>query len=375
VLVEGISSVVFVGYTLLSSRAQSRALSGAHVKYDSQLGWVSVPNFFAENYYAPGAYLKTNSRGFRADRETSDRVPPGKFRAICSGDSETFGDGVGNDQAWCQVLESLDKRFESVNMGEIGYGMDQMYLRYKRGSAGLDRDVHLFAFVTDNFRRMHYTAMGGYGKPKLKIENGELTADRVTVPKGSALAHFLALKPNPLRQFRFVTVAADLMDRIKARRPMAPEVPTDEERRLVLKLIDDLAAMEKSKNSVLALVYLPTRHDDYAPGGFSDLWRQFLKIESAKRGVAFLDLVEDFFSLPVITKDGMFIWPGFTEYFAESPGHFDIQGHAYIARQVHTKLLAFPAIAARLVELDAGAHRDGHGAGSESGSLRAGSLR
>jgi len=350
VIVEGTSSVVFVTYTLLSPQAPGRELSGPQLQYDSEIGWVSVPNYFHKNYYAPGAWLKTNSRGFRNDEETTDRVPPGKLRVVCSGDSATFGDGVANDRTWCQVLERLDSRFQAVNIAEVGYGVDQMYLRYKRSVAALDRDVHLFAVVTDDFRRMHYTAMGGYGKPVLTLRNGELTTGRVSVPKGSALQHFLALKPNPLRQFRFVTVAADAVDRIRSR-PVVPEVPTDEERRIVLKLLDDLAAMEKSRNSVLALVYLPTRHDDYAPGGPSDLWRRFLRTESANRGVVFIDLVEDFQKLPVTAQDGMFIWPGFTEYFAESPGHYDEQGHDYLARQVYARLLATPVIAGKFARL------------------------
>jgi hypothetical protein len=95
-----------------------------------------VPNFFAANYYAPGAYLRTNSRGFRSDKETPDHVPAGKLRVICSGDSMTFGDGVSNDQVWCEQLASLDNRLETVNMGEVAYGTDQMYLKYKRYATG-----------------------------------------------------------------------------------------------------------------------------------------------------------------------------------------------------------------------------------------------
>ena len=352
-MVEGISSVVYVSYTLLSPNAPERELSGPHVRYDSDLGWVSLPGFFASNYYAPGAYLKINSRGFRADEETTVQAAPRKLRVICSGDSETFGDGVGNNRTWCQELQNLDSRFQAVNIGEAGYGMDQMYLRYKRDGAALDHQVHLFAFVTDDIRRMHYSAMGGYGKPKLTLRNGELTADKASVARGSALMHFLALKPNPLRQFRFVTVVADLVDRVKARKPRGPDVPTDEERRLVLAVVDDLVVMEKRKHSVLALVFLPTRHDDYAPGGPSDLWREFLKTESEKHEYLFVNLVDDFFKLGVTTKDGMFIWPGFTEYFAESPGHYDEQGHEYIARQILTKLVAAPEISSELAKLDA----------------------
>jgi hypothetical protein len=350
-VVEGVSSIVFVTYTLLSSHAQHRSISGTFMRFDSELGWVSAPNFFQANYYAPGAYLKTNSRGFRSDRETPEHVAAGKLRVICSGDSKTFGDGVGNDRTWCEQLEDLDSRIEAVNMAEIGYGVDQMYLKYKRYAAGLDHGLHLFALVTDDFHRMHYTVMGGYRKPVLEVRGGEIVSSRAAVAPRSALLHFLALKPNPLRLFRSITVAADAMDRLKGARAPLPEVPTEEERRLTLKLVDDLASMEKSGNGVLALVYLPDGPDDYAPGGPSDLWRQFLREELPKRGVVFIDLVDDFEKLTVVAKDGMFIWPGFTEYFPDSAGHFDDQGHQYVARQIYKEMLASPAIAGKLARL------------------------
>jgi hypothetical protein len=351
VVAEGLSSIVFVTYTLLSTRVQHRAISGTYIRFDDELGWVSVPNFFQADYYSPGAYLKTNSRGFRSDAETPEHVPAGKLRVICSGDSETFGDGVGNDRVWCEQFESLDSRIEAVNMGEVGYGVDQMYLKYKRYAAGLDRDVHLFALVTDDFRRMHYTVMGGYGKPVLTLRDGEIVASRAAVAERSAILHFLALKPNPLRLFRSITIASDAMDRIRGTRTKLPEVPTEEERRLTLKLIDDLAGTEKGGNGVLAVVYLPTRQDDSTPGGPSDLWRQFLREESPKRGVVFIDLVDDFEKLSLVAQDGLFIWQGFTENYPESVGHFDDQGHQYIARQIYEKMLAAPAIAGKLARL------------------------
>ena len=45
-----------------------------------------------------------------------------------------YNDGVGNDDVWCKLLESIDNRIETVNLGQGGYGVDQAYLWYKRNS-------------------------------------------------------------------------------------------------------------------------------------------------------------------------------------------------------------------------------------------------
>jgi hypothetical protein len=38
-------------------------------QFDPELGWVNVPNFYSKNFYGPGLYLQTNSRGFRNREE------------------------------------------------------------------------------------------------------------------------------------------------------------------------------------------------------------------------------------------------------------------------------------------------------------------
>lgn len=350
IFLEGISSTAFALYKLFSPSAPGRALSGPHLHYDPQLGWVSVPNFRDNSYYAPGIDLVTNSHGFRASEEFTDRVPPGRFRIICSGDSQTFGDGAGNEHTWCHDLETLNPRVQTINMAEIGYGADQSYLRYKRDGAGLDQDVHLFAIVTDDLIRMRRTTMGGYGKPVLKLQGGDLTAENVGMGQTSAILHWLALKPHPLRQFRSVALAADTADWMRSKRSAPMDRPGDEERKVIGKMIESLQAMAKSKNAVFALVYIPTHTVDYLPGGTSEPWRELVRAECARTGATLIDLIDDYQKLPITTRDGLFIWSGAAQNFVESIGHFSDQGHEYIARQVYTKLTAVPEVAHKLKE-------------------------
>lgn len=348
VLLEGLCSSLVVAYQLWSPY-QHRTLSGPSVQYDTQLGWVSVPNFYEKNYYAPGVYLRTNSRGFRSDQEFMQRVPDGKFRIICSGDSQTYGDGVANNHTWCQDLESIDARFQAVNMAETGYGADQMYLWYKREGARLEHSAHVFAVVTDDFRRMPLSVLGGYGKPLLKLQDDKLVTDNIPVPRRPTLLHWLALKPHPLRQFRSLAMMCSVVEWLfPPRDPVFANGPTDQQAQVIDKMFEDLVAIEKQHNSVLVLLYIPSRVSDYAPGGASPPWRRWVKEESLKRGFFVADLIDDFQKLPVTMKDGLFIWPGSTQYYAEAPGHFDDQGHEWVARELYSRLILIPEVAAKL---------------------------
>jgi len=344
---EGLCSALFVTREMLAPA--HRTLSGPSVQYDAELGWAPVPDFHEKSYYAPGIPLRTNSRGFRAIEEFPREIPTGKIRVICSGDSQTFGDGVGDDHTWCQDLAALNPRIQPVNMAETGYGADQMYLRYMRDGAVLDHDVHVFAVVTDDFVRMPYTVLGGYGKPVLKLENGELVAENVPVPRRSAFLHWLALKPHPLREFRSLADLAWLAGRVLPARDAAfANGPSEQQAQVLDVMFENLQATEKQKNSVLVLLYLPERVADYQTGGISPVWRNWVRQECVKQGIVFVDLIDDFRKLPITWKDGLFIWPGSGQYFTEAVGHYNDQGQQWVAEELYNKMIAVPEAAQKV---------------------------
>jgi hypothetical protein len=81
---------------------------------------------------------------------------------------------VGDGDTWCARLEQLDGRFETINMGQGGYGFDQAYLWYKRDGLRFEHHAIVVAFITDDFFRMASTEEGLHGKPVLAIDNGTL---------------------------------------------------------------------------------------------------------------------------------------------------------------------------------------------------------
>ena len=58
--------------------------------------------------------------------------------------------GDVNRNVMTSPTDDLDPRFESVNMRQGGYGLDQAYLWYQRDGTRLAHDVHIFAFIFDD---------------------------------------------------------------------------------------------------------------------------------------------------------------------------------------------------------------------------------
>jgi len=106
--------------------------------------------------------------------------------------------------------------------------------------------------------------------------------------------------------------------------------------------------IEKQRNSLLVLLYLPNRGYDFEPTAPSLAWQSFIRVESEKRGIVFINIAECFQKLPLTRKDGMFISSDSVHYFPEVPGHYDDEGHEYVARQLYAKLLSIPEVAETL---------------------------
>ena len=176
-----------------------------HTEYDPLLGWINKPNISVADMYGPNVFLKTNGQRHRNRADFTPRVPKGRIRVICSGDSFTLGFGVDNDHTWCNLLETLDPRFQTVNMGQGGYGVDQVYLWYKRDGALLDHQVQVFVFVRPDFWRMRTELFLGMPKPILRVRNGGMEVANVPVTR---LSFHRALKY--LRAVNVVRLAGEV---------------------------------------------------------------------------------------------------------------------------------------------------------------------
>jgi hypothetical protein len=271
---------------------------------------------------------------FRNDKEFSFSVPSNKVRVICSGDSFTMGEGVGNDDVWCKLLESIDNRMETVNLGQGGYGVDQAYLWYKRNSFKLEHNIHIFAFITAGFYRMQSDTFHGYGRPSLVLEDDTLINKNNPVPKRSYSISKLLKAQRELGQLNSIKI----LKRILFQKEPSLAIENNKTQGIVVKIFKTLQEISKANNSTLVLVYLPMK-SDYMSKRSEEL-RNFLHYETIKHEFLLIDLIEEFRKYPPQDLETLFLpdW------------HYSEKGNLYIANIMYEKLFSIPEIAYKFQE-------------------------
>jgi hypothetical protein len=351
-LLEGVSSAVLLAIALGQGRQHDVLRARLHTRHDPQLGWAAVPNFAAPDMYGPNVPVRIGARGFRA---TAPEGPPpdgGGTRVVCSGDSFTFGLGVADGRTWCALLATMDPRLASTNMGQSGYGLDQVYLWYKRDGQELEHDIQLLAYITNDFIRMQSNAAFGYTKPVVTVRDDSLVTDGVPVPasEGRARRYWSAvLVRNELRLARMATWIRDsVFHGHGMQQGSLSGVWTADDSltwHAVRLMVRDLAEINRAKSSRLVLVHLPVFEDYWTPQ--ADAWRVRAR-EAARPGeFEFIDLVQEFRRLPADSAGQLFIGPQ-VPGSADAQGHYSVSGNEWVAREILRRLGEIPPLATTL---------------------------
>jgi len=333
VLLEGICSLALTVNEL--ARHSRRPLAErSHTRYDPLLGWSNIPNLALASLYGPGIDFRTNSQGVRNDRDFDAVVPRDKVRALCVGDSFTLGYGVDNEQPWCQILTTLDGHLETVNMGQGGYGLDQSYLWYTRDGVRLRHDLVIFAFITEDFFRVARDTFAGYGKPVLKVVGNRLVTTNVPVPRRAYYLPWLTQNARLFNQLKVLEVLERVLARVVPERGSAADPDPGQIRDVASRIFEELQRTAEQQHAVLVLVHLPVL-EDYE-GRASDPWREFVRGESTRRGIPFLEVADDLRRLPADR-----VGPLFNE-------HYTVEGNRFVAQAIYSKLRALPPVVSRL---------------------------
>lgn len=335
-LIEGLASTILMVYKISQVKPMTET---SHTEYDELLGWINLPNVSLPNFYGPGVNFETNSQRFRNREDFTVAVPKDKLRVICSGDSFTMGWGVSNEENWCHQLTVLDKRLQTINMGQGGYGIDQAYLWYQRDGVKFDHQVQIFAFINNDFPRMNSATFLGYGKPLLYLENDALINENYPVPRGSFFAPKLTEGKQYIRELRIVSLWQTFFPKTVDPTQNKYFLKNPE---IVVKIFEDLGKINRDKNSTLVVVYLPTRSDYYL--NISDFWRQRLEPELAKRNIVFVDLIAEFRRRVPNEKVEIL--------FQGGDGHYSVEGNRFIANLLYEKLSSLPPVSEELKELE-----------------------
>src|SRR5215472_7204359 len=299
-------------------------LGGVYTQFDAELGWVTIPNLYLENLFGPEISFRSNSQGFRNDEYFSPEIPRDKFRIVCSGDS--------------------------VTMGVVAYGIDQAYLLYRREDSKLNLNLHILAFINEDFNRMASTSFAGYKKPVLAVENNALTVKNVPVPRNNTVAPLDGVdRPPKLGELRTIKFLRHIFHASPASR--GREDLTKEEKALpvALKVFQTLRDMHTQENQMFVAVYLPTFDDCLGEAENDVQLRQVLDAETRKMGLWYWDLTGDCQQLPSVTVQHMFFGPN-----QIAAWHLTAEGNRVIAELLYRRMSETPAITTGLESAAAG---------------------
>lgn len=157
------------------------------IQYSQLYGWEIKPNLNKTLIISDGtAIVETNSQGFR-DYEHKARKNRDKYRIVIVGDSFTWGHGVDNNETYSKILETYDKKIETINMAVGGYGTDQEYLTIMNKGLKYNPDMIILMYTVSTDVADVNTDFMHWPKPQFKIINDTLVLTNVPVPGYYAL--------------------------------------------------------------------------------------------------------------------------------------------------------------------------------------------
>jgi hypothetical protein len=296
--------------------------------------------------YGPGVSFHTNARGFRGTAEVPDLIPVRKRRIVCSGDSFALGFGVDDASTWCQKLSTIDPSLETVNMGQGGYGFDQIFLWYQRDAADFEHHVHLFTFITDDLNRMQRTEFFGYGKPFLSLAGDQLIVENTPVPRLPYLFPWLTRNLGQLSKLRTVRVIKMAKNAwfggANANAPRRQDVLDRESAQVVEHLLKELKQLNDKRSSVPVVVHLPAIEDYNSK--VSQGWRDVISAHAAAAGISYVDLSVELRALSKREAISLFLREDEVTY-ADAAGHYNVQGNEFIAQALYARLTEIPDVA------------------------------
>lgn len=340
VVIEGLASYAFFFKDLAPRLGESNF---KHTDYDSEIGWIGLANVDIDDMYGPGADLRTNAQGFRNDEDTEPKRDADARRIVCSGDSVTFGEHVGNDKTFCHLMAEMDPALEAINMGQVGYGVDQAYLWYKRDTDDLDVDVHVLGFITHDFLRMQYDKFMGIPRPVLVLEDGKPVVTNAPLSETSySMPPWLAEVLNSADGLKTIKLAGAIRKRLG----VAPrEVPgawdargAEEVKAVVAGMFEDLREYDAERSRATVLVYFPSVEELQQPNAELAYWMSVVQSTASRLDIPFINFVELFSDLPPAEAGGLFV-DGY---------HFSEAGNAMVAKELLEQLRADPRVAKHL---------------------------
>lgn len=145
--------------------------------HDGLLGY--VPRAGVAGHTLDGGAVTIDADSLRS---CGDKPASIDGQVLAVGDSFTYGEDVGDMDAWPAQLQRLTGR-GVLNGGVSGYGFDQVVLRAEQLTALHRPAVVIVSLIADDIRRTEMRRMWSHDKPWFAVEEGQLVLQGVPVPE------------------------------------------------------------------------------------------------------------------------------------------------------------------------------------------------
>jgi hypothetical protein len=222
---------------------------------------------------------------------------------------------------------------ETVNFGHAGYSIDQAYLLYKREGNKLEHDVHVFAFIPDDIRRMQLDRFVGYAKPYFRMSGDSIQLSNVPVPPPARLDTWYRRRVEHFSKLRIVQFG----DRLHQGTSVVPKVVSYEDAKAIaVRLFQDLSDSATRDGNAAVFVLL----DEWNEGELFTQLEEYFEAEMSARGLPFVNIREPFRTVPADTLLAM--------YYRQWGNHYSTRGNQRVADLLWPRLAELPAIASKL---------------------------
>lgn len=329
---------------------------------DRKLGWRNRAG--ASGPYGGNEFetrVTINDAGQRGPRHPLKRTP-GIARVAILGDSQAWGDGVGDDETFAALLDrSADGRVEVLDFACPGYGTDQELLLFDDEVVRWKPDVVVIAVFVGNDPKDNLSdGNWQYPKPRFDVSpSGELVLrgtpiePRPLVQAGIAVYRWAMRRSALLNAFAEATNGTAppsghrLPEHPTIYNPVYGEVPDAKSRRgldVTVRLLRELVAHVRTSGARPVVVLLPELWQvDVAvrPRWRADLsarhadWRRpqrWIRHALRAEGVETIDL------LPALARAARDSADGGPHVFLRQWRHLDRRGHAVVARRLGASL-------------------------------------
>jgi hypothetical protein len=263
--------------------------------YDPVLGWTIRPN----SRSADGLYW-SSSEGLRAPGESVSFARHTEEMDIALvGDSFTFGEEVGYEEAYGYYLEQmLGSQARVLNFGVPGYGIGQMFLRYEKDVRAWKPKIVILGFISHDVKRTLwvYPFLGDirwknpFPKPRFTLRERKLVNIAESLPTPKDIFTRTLIYEVPLIEFqkeyrpsdweeRFyhVSYLVRLFESWASRLHDTSAIVSEEGIQINAELLKAFVRSVKQEGSTPLVVFFPTGKELENTGSTRSLGRQVLE--------------------------------------------------------------------------------------------------